>query len=193
MRRWALEIGGRGRGSWPWGENGPNQPAVSGKLGLWQLGARNAKRLMTPLLPRVEESSQVTFPQSFVKKSWKHFFRWFCCCFWHQICDEMQCSSRSRNRCCWSMKISLWWFAAIFQDWLLPRGAYPSRSNFRHATCNISLASVFPRWIFRKEGELMCIMKGLKFSEHTTHFCPHLKRFSLLRNFYQIKRQPTPL
>ena len=77
MRRRALEIGGRGCGD---GREPKTQPVVekprgtlwSRKLGTgnWELGTlwsrKYAKPLMTPLLPRVEESSQVTFFKPFV-------------------------------------------------------------------------------------------------------------------------------
>ena len=80
MRRRALEIGGRGCGD---GREPKTQPVVE-KLRLWELygpgnslelsgnslgtlwSRKYAKPLMTPLLPRVEESSQVTFLKPFV-------------------------------------------------------------------------------------------------------------------------------
>ena len=62
MRRRALEIGGRGCGD---GREPKTQPVVEKPLGtLWS--RKYAKPLMTPLLPRVEESSQVTFFKPFV-------------------------------------------------------------------------------------------------------------------------------
>ena len=61
MRRRALEIGGRGCGD---GREPKTHPVVE-KLRN-SLVPENAKPLMTPLLPRVEESSQVTFFKPFV-------------------------------------------------------------------------------------------------------------------------------